>query len=53
MNLSAKVRSGDIVFSELNFFILKAQFHDKFLSASSQCIIDHIDTLHYKKNQHQ
>ena len=48
-NLSAKIRSGDIAFSELNLFRIKAQFQDHILSASSQSIPDHIHKLHCKK----
>ena len=48
-NISIKVRSGDIFFSELNLFMMKALVHDHILSASSQCIPDHIDTLRCNK----
>ena len=34
-NLSAKVSSGDIVFSELNFSIMKAKLYGHILSVSS------------------
>ena len=49
MNLSSNIRSGDIAFSELILFILKAQFQDLILFASSPCNPEHIDALHCKK----
>ena len=48
-NPSAKIQSGDIVFSELNLFIRKAYFHDHIMSMSPQCNPDHFDALYLKK----